>query len=164
MKKVLCLMKKLLSSWVFETPESALGEVIYFWGNNYKIVGVLKNFHQESLKENFDALIFRLTPGARDYFSIKLNYMGQAGTDSFKMTRETIGKIKDNWEQFFPGNPFDFFFLSNYYDNQYHAEKQFRTIFELVCDPRNSYCMSGLVRTFLVHYNTKDKRNWDAQS
>jgi putative ABC transport system permease protein len=115
----------------FQNPESALGEVIYFWGNDYKIVGVLKNFHQESLKENYDALIFRLTPGARDYFSVKLNNNGQAGNDSFKITRAAIDKIKDNWEQFFPGNPFDYFFLSNYYDNQYHAEKQFRTIFGL---------------------------------
>jgi len=115
----------------FESPEKALGEVIYFWGDNYKIIGVLKNFHQESLKANYDALIFRLTPGTRDYFSIKLNYEGQTGSDSFKMTQETIEKIKEKWEQFFPGNPFDYFFLSNYYDNQYHAEKQFRTIFEL---------------------------------
>jgi putative ABC transport system permease protein len=115
----------------FESPEKALGQVIYFWGNNYKIIGVLKNFHQESLKANYDALIFRLTPGTRDYFSIKLNYEGQTGSDSFKMSQAAIEKIKEKWEQFFPGNPFDYFFLSNYYDNQYHAEKQFMTIFEL---------------------------------
>ena len=40
----------------FETPESAIGEEIFFWGHNYKIIGVLKNFHQESLKEKYDAL------------------------------------------------------------------------------------------------------------
>jgi len=115
----------------FKTPESAIGEVIFFWGNNYKIIGILKNFHQESLKEKYDALIFRLTPGTRDYFSVKLNYNGQTGSDSFKMTKKTIELIKNNWEQFFPGNPFDYFFLSDHYDNQYHAEIQFRTIFEL---------------------------------
>jgi putative ABC transport system permease protein len=115
----------------FESPERAIGEVIFFWGRNYKIIGVLKNFHQESLKENYDALIFRLTPGTRDYYSVKLNYTGQAGFDSFKMNQKTIETIKDNWEQFFPGNPFDYFFLSDYYDKQYHAEKQFRTIFGL---------------------------------
>jgi putative ABC transport system permease protein len=92
---------------------------------------VLKNFHQESLKENYDALIFRLTPGARNNFSIRLSYAGQTGSDSFKLTQSTIGTIKENWERFFPGNPFDYFFLSEYYDNQYHAEKQFRTIFGL---------------------------------
>jgi putative ABC transport system permease protein len=115
----------------FETPESAIGEDIFFWGDKYKIIGVLKNFHQESLKENYDALIFRLTPGTRDYYSIKLNYNGPTGSDNFKTTRTTIEKIKEKWEQFFPGNPFDYFFLSDHYDKQYHAEIQFRTIFEL---------------------------------
>jgi putative ABC transport system permease protein len=115
----------------FETPESAIGEDIFFWGDKYKIIGVLKNFHQESLKENYDALIFRLTPGTRDYYSIKLNYNGPPGSDSFNTTRTTIEKIKEKWEQFFPGNPFDYFFLSDHYDKQYRAEIQFRTIFEL---------------------------------
>ena len=115
----------------FETPESAIGESIYFWGDNYKIIGVLNNFHQESLKENYDALIFRLTPGTRDNFSVKLSYNGPTGSDSFNTTRTTIEKIKASWEQFFPGNPFDYFFLSDHYNNQYHAEIQFRTIFEL---------------------------------
>jgi putative ABC transport system permease protein len=115
----------------FKTSESAIGEAIFFWGDKYKIIGVLKNFHQESLKENYDALIFRLTPGTRDYYSVKLNYYGSTGSDSFKTTRTTIENIKGKWEQFFPGNPFDYFFLSDHYDNQYHAEIQFRTIFEL---------------------------------
>ena len=87
----------------FETPESAIGEEIFFWGNNYKIIGVLKNFHQESLKENYDALIFRFTPGTRNYFSVKLNYEGETGSDSYKLTRATIETIKENWEQIFPG-------------------------------------------------------------
>jgi putative ABC transport system permease protein len=115
----------------FESPESAIGEEIFFWGDNYKIIGVLKNFHQESLKEKYDALIFRFTPGTRNYFSVKLHFDGQKGSDSFKLTQSTIETIKENWAQFFPGNPFDYFFLSDHYDQQYHAEKQFRTIFEL---------------------------------
>jgi putative ABC transport system permease protein len=115
----------------FETPENAIGVDIYFWGNNYKIVGVVKNFHQESLKEPFDALIFRFTPGTRNYFSVKLNYKGTAGSDTYKLTRSTIESIKDNWTHFFPGNPFDYFFLSDQYNNQYHAELQFRTLFGL---------------------------------
>ncbi len=115
----------------FASPDSALGVDIFFWGDIYKIVGVLKNFHQESLKEKFDALIFRFTPGTRDYFSIKLNYTGKSGTDTHKITQNTIETVKSNWEEFFPGNPFDYFFLSDHYDQQYRAERQFRTIFGL---------------------------------
>jgi putative ABC transport system permease protein len=115
----------------FESPEAAIGKAIYFWGDNYNIVGVVKNFHQESLKENFDALIFRLTPGTRDFYSIKLNLNGLSGSDNITLTENTIEKVKESWEHFFPGNPFDYFFLSDHYDNQYHAEIQFRTIFGL---------------------------------
>ena len=115
----------------FENPESALGVDIHFWGDNYKIVGVLKNFHQESLKEKFDAIIFRYTPGTRDYFSVKLNFTGESGTDAHKLTQKTIETIKTKWEEFFPGNPFDYFFLSDHYNQQYQAESQFRTIFGL---------------------------------
>jgi putative ABC transport system permease protein len=115
----------------FENPESAIGEVIYFWGKNYKIIGVLKNYHQESLKENYDAIIFRLTPGTRDFYSIKLSSAGDDNSDSYKIMQKTIKQIGENWEQFFPGNPFEYFFLSDHYDNQYRAEKQFRTIFGL---------------------------------
>ena len=115
----------------FASPDSALGVDIFFWGDNYKIVGVLKNFHQESLKEKYDAIIFRFTPGTRDFFSVKLNYEGKGNKDTYKMTRNTIETIKSHWEEFFPGNPFDYFFLSDYYDKQYKAETQFRTIFGL---------------------------------
>jgi len=115
----------------FESPESALGVDIFFWGDNYKIIGVLKNFHQESLKEKYDAVIFRFTPGTRDYFSVKLNFKGKGNEDTYKLTRNTIETIKRHWEEFFPGNPFDYFFLSDHYDKQYQAEKQFRTIFGL---------------------------------
>jgi putative ABC transport system permease protein len=115
----------------FDTPEDAIGVDIFFWGKNYKIVGVVKNFHQESLKEHYDALIFRFTPGTRSFFSVKLNYKGNSDSDSFTLTQSTISTIKEYWEQFFPGNPYDYFFLSDHYEQQYHAEKQFRTIFEL---------------------------------
>jgi len=44
---------------------------------------------------------------------------------------KTLGIIKSDWDVRFPGNPFEYFFLSEHYDNQYKAENQLRTIFEL---------------------------------
>jgi putative ABC transport system permease protein len=115
----------------FETTEEAVGEEIFFWGNNYKIIGVLKNFHQESLKENYDALIFRFMPETKNFFSIKLNYEEESDSESYEINRSVIEEVEGQWEQFFPGNPIDYFFLSDHYDKQYHAEKQFRTTFGL---------------------------------
>jgi putative ABC transport system permease protein len=142
----------------FETPEIAIGEEIFFWGNNYKIIGVLKNFHQESLKENFDALIFRLTPGTRDNFSVKLSYPEPGGSDNYKIYQATIATIKKNWEQFFPGNPFDYFSLSEHYDKQYRTEKQFRTIFELFAVLAIAIACLGLfgLSWFIIIQRTKE--------
>lgn len=114
------------------SPESALGKEIYFWGNNYKIIGVLKNFHQESLKEFFDALIFRFTPSTRDYFSVKLYLKSKAGSDTYtNETKKALALIKDSYNIQFPGNPFEYFYLTDHYENQYSAEKRVGTIFEL---------------------------------
>lgn len=115
----------------FETPESAIGENIYFWGNNYKIIGVLKNYHQESLKENYDALIFRLLPATRDYITISLNYSQQSKKDKSAIVSPAVEIIKEKWDQFFQGNPFEYYLLSDHYEEQYKPENQFMTIFGL---------------------------------
>src|SRR6185295_2503614 len=38
----------------FAKPDDAIGDQIYFWGDTFRIVGVVKNFRQESLKKNFE--------------------------------------------------------------------------------------------------------------
>ncbi len=43
----------------FEDNASAMNVPIYFWGDTFNIVGVLKNFHQEGLHREYEPLIFR---------------------------------------------------------------------------------------------------------
>jgi putative ABC transport system permease protein len=43
----------------------------------------------------------------------------------------TVKKIRQIWEEMFPGNPFDFFFLDDYYSQQYAADELFGKIFAL---------------------------------
>src|SRR6187402_2057861 len=76
-------------------PEDAIGKRIDFWGQRFTIVGVVENFHQQSLREAFEPLIFRLIPGVRGYLSVKTP-PSNAG--------ETIALVKANWDKFFPGN------------------------------------------------------------
>ena len=46
----------------FEDSENPVGQQVDYWGNIYTIVGVLKDYHQQSLKERFEPHIFRLMP------------------------------------------------------------------------------------------------------
>ena len=54
------------------------------------------------------------------YYSVKLI------TDN--MT-ETLSKIKTVWNNIFPESPFDYFFLDEYFNNQYEAEQKFGKVF-----------------------------------
>lgn len=111
-------------SWIgFESPEAALNQKVSYWGEFYTIVGVLKDYHQQSLKEAFEPHIFRYMPygrGNRGNFAFKLNTAGM---------RETVELIKTQYDEFFPGNPFDYFFLDEYYDQQYKADELFGSVF-----------------------------------
>ena len=103
-------------------PEDAIGKKIDFWGEQYTIVGIADNFHQQSLRESFEPLIMRLIPDVRGYLSIKTQALN-AG--------QTIAQVKAAWNQFFPGNTFEYFFLDEHFDQQYKADQKFGQVFGL---------------------------------
>ncbi|MDQ3277713.1 MAG: FtsX-like permease family protein, partial [Bacteroidota bacterium] len=108
----------------FDKPEDALNKRIDFWGETFTIVGVVSNHHQESLRENFDTYIYRLIPESDNYYSFKIQ--ADAG-----LTSGIIASIEQKWNQFFPGNPFDYFFLDDHFAAQYKADEQFGRTFAL---------------------------------
>lgn len=103
-------------------PEEAVGKRIDFWGRRFTIIGVAENFHQQSLREAFEPLIFRMIPGVRGYMSIKTP-AANAG--------ETVQLVKSNWDKFFPGNTFEYFFLDDHFNQQYKADQRFGQVFGL---------------------------------
>lgn len=101
-------------------PEEILGEQIYFWGDTFNIVGVVKDYRQESPKTAYDALIFRYRENPGEFYSIKLssdNYQG------------VVERIEANWRSVYGTKPFNYFFLDDYYNEQYKSELRFGSIF-----------------------------------
>ncbi len=108
----------------FNNPEDALNKKIEFWGDTYTIIGVVANHHQESLRAAFDYYIFRLIPESNNYYSLKVH----PGTTSIK---DVIKTAEAKWAAFFPGNPFEYFFLDDHFAAQYKADEQFGKTFAL---------------------------------
>lgn len=104
----------------FAKPDLAINDQIFFWGDTFKIVGVVKNYHQESLKKAYEPLIFRYNRAPGGYYSIKF---------SAKNIRESMEKFEEEWKAMFPGNPFNYFFLDDHYNQQYQADQQFGKVF-----------------------------------
>jgi putative ABC transport system permease protein len=106
----------------FAKAEDAINDQIYFWGDTFRIVGVVKNYRQESLKKAFDPLVFRYDKAPRTYYSIRFNTSN---------SQESMARFEQDWKELFPGNPFNYFFLDDQYNNQYKADRQFGEVFTI---------------------------------
>lgn len=106
----------------FSDPEEAIGKQIDFWGNQYTIIGVSENFNQESLRLPYEPLVLRLIPDLQGYFTIK-----QSSED----VAQTIAQVKTEWDKFFPGNTYEYFFLDDHFNEQYQADQRFGKVFGL---------------------------------
>lgn len=106
----------------FEQAEDAIGENITFdqWEWQPKIIGVVKDFHQESLQEPIVPISFALGSWWLEYYMIKIK------TNDVDYTMD---KIEKQWHASFAGNPFDYLFLDEYFNSYYQAEQRFQHLF-----------------------------------
>ncbi len=118
--KAVVFNRKGIQQLGFTKPEEAIGKEIEFWGETFTVVGVVENFHQQSLREAYEPLILRLIPDLRGYFSIKLSTENIGGS---------VATVQKTWQQFFSGNPFEYFFLDEHFDEQYRADQRFGQVF-----------------------------------
>jgi putative ABC transport system permease protein len=96
--------------------KNPVGKNITLFGNNQQIVGVIKDFHFESLRETVKPLYLKLIKQDSSPWN-KLMIRVQAGQE-----KETVERIKAFYERYNPGFPFDFHFLDDLYEKQYSAE------------------------------------------
>lgn len=106
----------------FEDFESAMQVPIFFWGDTFEIVGVVKNYHQEGLNADVEPLIFRFFEYPNNFYSLKVDP---------HRTSEAMAFAEEQWKLFFPENPYEYFFLEDYYYEQYENELNFGQVFGL---------------------------------
>jgi putative ABC transport system permease protein len=109
----------------FNSPESAVNVWVLAGANQYQITGVVKNYHQESLKKDIRPIVYFF--GYQwlsdiGYYSIKVN------TANLK---HTITEIEKCWNQTYPEDHFKYFFLDREFNAQYKADQAFGRIFTL---------------------------------
>ncbi len=83
------------------------------------VIGVVKNFHYETLRNDIDALTFILNGGA-DKMIVRL------GNDDFS---KSINDIEEYWNKLVPGQPLDYYFMNESFNDTYKAELRLGNIF-----------------------------------
>ncbi|OJJ21423.1 hypothetical protein BKI52_12800 [marine bacterium AO1-C] len=131
------------------TPSQILHKKLMYDKKEWKIIGVLKDFHQTSLKEKAAPVMLFYDPQVHDYYSIKIR-----ATDMQK----NIASIKSAYLQMFPKNTFDYFFLDVAYDAQYKADQRFGEMFTLFSGLAIFVACMGLfgLTTFTLVQRTKE--------
>ncbi|NQT80062.1 MAG: ABC transporter permease [Candidatus Aminicenantes bacterium] len=109
--------------------ENPIGKKINNWARNrgnFTVVGVIKDYHYESLHQEIRPQALFLSGGyyqnIESYISVRLN------TENIS---ETVKYIGSTWNDFAPGKPFEYSFLDEDYDNLYINEKQTRKLFTI---------------------------------
>lgn len=102
--KNLIINESAVSLLKFESPEDAIGRTVNFYDKDWTIIGVVKDFHQESLHRKIEPIFLIPYYSTGNDFSIKL---------TSQATPAIIEAVEKRYDQYFPGNYFDYFFLED---------------------------------------------------
>ena len=113
------------------------------------VIGVVQDFHFQSLHQTIAPLIIHIQPGRYFYVSVRIRPNNIDGTLDF---------IRNQWHKFDPNHPFDYFFLDDYFDRQYKSEERLEKIlrsFAFLAIFIASLGLFGLV-SFITEQKTKE--------
>ncbi|WKN43157.1 ABC transporter permease [Tunicatimonas pelagia] len=103
----------------FSTLEEGLGQSVFMGSREFHIIGVVNDYHHLSLKESIDPILYFIGSTRRPIYSIKL---------STENLPTTLATIQDSWERMYPDNVFSYFFLDEFFDQQYRSDQQFEML------------------------------------
>lgn len=106
----------------FKNNEDAIGRDFGYGGRNGKLVGVIRDFHFESMHQKIVPLVLLVsrTPNGYGNISLKLSGANLASTVSF---------IETTWKKFLPQTPYTFTFLDENFSRLYNAEERQKKLF-----------------------------------
>ncbi len=129
-----------------------LGMGLSHWGRpepSGQVVGVMKDFHLNSVHEEIKPLYIYLNPKRGQHLSIKIRG-GQIP--------ETIGSIQETMKQFSPQYPFEYRFFDDLFNMAYTSEQRMEKIFGLFAIIAVFIACMGVfgLSTFLVEQKRKE--------
>ena len=137
-----------------KVPSPAVGQQIA-WNSEkdttwyLQIVGVVKDFHFTSMKNEIKPFAFVYEPGRQWYLTARLD-----GAN----LNQAIAKIESVWNQNVTSRPFQYFFLDETYAKLYRSEMNFKTIFFYITFIAIFIACLGLfgLSSFITEQRTKE--------
>lgn len=136
----------LLKTYGYTNPHDAVGKKFVFGGNEGQVVGVVADFHYNSLQHAIEpACMFLLN---RNFSRISIRYSGT--------TAEARAQVEQTWKKHFPGSVFDARLADEALEGQYRAEQRFSRVFQVFSGISLAIACLGLFA--LVSYSVENRR------
>ncbi len=112
-----------VSLFGYDDPEDIINQaiVVESFGATLVVIGVVEDYNHESLRVKAAPSLFVLDPQWAEYFLFKVD-----GSIPAALTA-----IENQWNEVYSANPFDFFFLDEFFNQQYKSEQQFQSMFSV---------------------------------
>ena len=115
-EKSVILNQSAVTALGFTNPEEVVNQRLYDGDDWVNIIGVISDYHHTSLKSEVVPMIISTRTWGLDYHLIKVKASS---------LEESLVEVEEVFSTVFPGNPFDYFFLDDHFEQNYEQEKRF---------------------------------------
>lgn len=107
----------------YDSPADIINKAIVVenFGATVVVIGVVEDYNHESLRVKASPSLILLDPQWAEYFLFRVDGSIPAA----------LAAIEEQWNTIYSANPFDFFFLDEFFNNQYKSEQQFQAMFSI---------------------------------
>ena len=147
LEKNLIINEAAVSNFGWRDAAHALGKKLSTSGKEGVVIGVLRNYHQHSLREQMKPVVLGIGE------QVNLFAVRYSGTDPGSIVRET-GKT---WSRFFKGYAFDYRFLDEDFQRQYKQEAGFERLFGVAAALSVAIACLGLLGLSMYNARTRVK-------
>lgn len=107
----------------WNSPQDAVDKPFEYGGQAGRIIGVVKDFHYESLHQPITPIVLVLQPSSFNRLSVKFH------ADKAGDIENVIAFLKEKWQAYRPNMPFTYTFLNQSYAELYGNEQKLGEIF-----------------------------------
>ena len=107
------------------SPKNAVGELISGGQNDMdslEVKGVISDYHNEGLQKSIQPLVLFPNRNLRANYSVKVQEQNAASL---------VSSVKKIWDRHFPADPYEYFFLDEFFNRQYAENQRFGQVFGL---------------------------------
>lgn len=133
----------------WSSPEEAIEKQLHYGIRRGYVVGVVKDFHFESLHQPISPMVFLIPTDRINEVAIKVDKA---------LKDETIAYLKQEWLAMGPNLPFNYYSIADKFDQHYEAEEKVGAVFGLFAGLAIIISVLGLfgLSAFAAEQRTKE--------